>query len=245
MKFSILLTLRGSYSNGGNTGKYDYKLIVKDVSALAKNIWQLRAFMLKLPAATKTITAYQITSSVGAPPAFGTRVITINTAGLVTFTDASETLEYISLKVTLSDVEDHPYEIMSCMIPAHDLVGTDTIWNGVVSVAASEDEWVSNDSFIIDAAYAMATHTFTGTGITDSKVKVFGFVVAETDLVMREYTGQYTELALKVITSLGQAAKKHYEGIVAQVANYLQSGSSPMALELVLNNHEVTIGEGV
>lgn len=245
MKFTAHLHLITSYVQAGNTGQYTYDLAEKTFTVLAKDLWQLRAITALLATSAKSIVATSVSIGAGAPPAANTRTVAITAAGVCSFADANEALLNLELKVTISDCEDHPYEIMSQMIPAYDLVGTLQGWNGTAVVTVSEEEWISNDSFIADGAYSYFCHTFTGTGITDKKLKPISLVFAETDLVTREYTGQYAELAMKGIVTVGQIAKKHYEGVAAQIANYVGSGASPLALELRLSEHTFRIGEGI
>jgi len=244
MKVTALITIVGHYVDGANIANYNYQVATKTFTFLAKNLWQLRAFSLLLATANKSIVAFNHTVVGGAPPAPATRSITITPAGLITWTDVKETLSTVMMTLTISDCEDHPYETISMSIPNQEMVGTFTLYNGA-AVSLSEDEWVSQDTFIADGAATQAIIALTGTGITDSKVKPFSVCIAETDLVLREYTGQYAELAMKGIVSAAQVVGGHYEGLAAQVANYFASGSSPMALELMLNEHTLRIGEGI
>jgi len=239
MKSTIKIELTTYYEDGANIASYSYTLVTHAVSYLASASWRLRAFKLTLPTAITTITAAARFVSGGAPPAAAARSITVSPAGVIAFLDVKEALLSMSLTLTAADVEEHPYLLMSAMSPFVDGVASATI-----SAVDCLDTFIPI-TYIASANTIVTVVTISAAYIAAKKIPLMSTVIAQTDLVTREYSGMYAELAAKVIVTLSQLASKAYEGIAAQAVNYLQSGNSPMAMELSLTIHEAKTGVAV
>lgn len=235
MKHVITLILRGAYSSGGNTGVYGYKITdAKEVVSLTSALWKPRNIVNTTPKAVLTITAFELTSPVGAPPAFGTRTVTIGTDGKVTFL-ASEAWESMELEVELADVEDHDYgnALWTTPIAVGEFARIDLYLNAVLLqqwTTPIEDPVYSGLALkttgdILKVVWIPSTATKTA-AILNACVAVIGDEV----LLTRPYDGAYIEGAIKTVFIGLQAMNRRYEGAIAQLVNYFRTGSNPITM---------------
>lgn len=241
MKAALAISLSTAYDDGaGNTCNYVYAVAAKSFSYVATKHWKLRMYRAKLPTTTITLVAASRNTVVGAPPAANTRSVTITAQGVVT-PGANETITDLSGSITLSEVEEHPYEYMSqCMPDLGTLIDTyEVTVSGVPT--ENKDAWKSQ-VFIADADLTWFKWTISTTGIAQSKIPSVYVLMAETDLITREYAGQYAELGAKALVGVLQAMNKQYAGIAAQAYQYAAGTGSPIALELVPALHECLMG---
>jgi len=145
----------------------------------------------------------------------------------------------ISVKIVASDVEENPYTLMSAEVPLCDGLST-----AEISSVDCSDKFVPV-TYIADTDSVTLLVAPSAAYITAKKLPMPSLVIAETDLVSREYSGQYVEVALKAVVSAVQAAGKIYEGMASQALNYLQNGASPMALELTMSLHDCKLGAAI
>lgn len=236
MKATVVIRVSTTYDDGaGKTCVYGYPLASSVFAYLAKQSWRLRSFELGLPTSEMVITADYRAIVVSTPPAAGTRTITVAPAGVFSFIDAHEVITDILMAVTLSEVEEGAYDI-SEMIPS--VAGLETVAGDLSTI----DGDFTPHAFSADADHLSATGSLSNVFATAKKLPMLTIIVAEHDLVTREYTGMYGELVAKALVSAIQVAAGSFEGLAAQAVTYLQSGNSPMALELSLTRHIVKVG---
>jgi len=85
---------------------------------------------------------------------------------------------------------------------------------------------------------------WSGTAAENALLRTMGdmnFFVAEQDLVTREYTGQYLELAGKAVIGLAQVAKKQFAGVAAELADYLMGKDHAMSINIPVVTTEVSL----
>lgn len=226
------------YDDGaGNTCDYSYKVSEKAFSLLSSTLWRMRVFSYKNPTSALSLTAYASASVVGAPPAFGTRTLGVSVAGVCTL-GTNETLKRVDINHVCSDVEEHPYESISQMVLDPGAKVT-TITNG--AAVSVKEEW-QTETFVADTNSILACSTLSTTAVSAKTLPEINVVIAETDLISREYSGQYYEAGAKALVTGAQALNGEWGGLAAQVSSYLLSGNSPVALELTATVHNIVGG---
>jgi len=241
MKVTIGASIATVYNDGaGNSCTYTYQLATKAFTFLATKLWKMRVYRLKLPTTATTIVASARGSVVGAPPAAAARSMTVSTLGVWAF-GANETMTMTGIVLTASDTEEHPYEYMSMMV-----LDPGTLVSTITSATAGgvncKDTWTVQ-TFIADTNTISASITPSATGLASLKFPAnIDLVVAETDLVTREYDGKYAELGSKLLVSGLQIMSKQYAGVASQAYQYAAGNGSPIAIELYPVMHTTPIG---
>lgn len=244
MKVTPTYRLYATYNDGaGNTATYVYVIAAKANTFTAVNLWRLRAFQLSKPTTTLALVCEGTALVGGAPPAFATRTLSISVAGVCTFKDAFEAVKEVRIAIAISDTEEHPYTLMSIMGLSDDRLYVSSI---TVNALPAKDSWIATPANLIaDGVGPALVYTPSVSCIAAAVIPNAEFVIAETDLVTREYTGMYMEVAAKGIISLIQAVNREYAGLAAQAVAYASSGNSPVALELPLAIHSIPMGATV
>jgi hypothetical protein len=236
MKCSLLLKIRSTYNDGaGNSCVYFYTGVTSSVTYLAKNSWKLRKFGVKRPSTNFIAVAYADGVVVGAPPAAGTRSVTFKPDGTYTI-GANEVIDYCEYAFTLSDVEEHPYLLMDVMA-----LGQDDVPLITVAGVDCRDKWAAI-TFIADADTFTIAHTLSLAAQAAFRFPDLTIMIAEHDLVSREYTGMYYELGLKAVVTMLQMASKEYAGLSAQVASYATQDNLPNEIGLNVTVHDKKVG---
>lgn len=225
MKKAITVSIGTTFDDGaGNSCIYGYTVATKTFTYLAKNHWMVRKVKSVLPTATTLTVAGARSAVIGAPPAAATRTATQAVTGIWTF-GASEILRYITMVETLADVEEGANETMSIMaISSQDHL---TIASGV----DIKDLWTPK-TFFAGAETFTVTFTPTVAAVAAGRIGEIAVCTADTDLISREYSGQYVEMGLRAIISALQVYAKEYSGIVTQIENYVSGSESPIALDI-------------
>jgi hypothetical protein len=242
MKSTIKFCLLTTYNDGaGATATYHYELSHKAFTYLAKNSWRMRAFRLTRSATVAALTSVSKDIGTGSPPA--TRSISISATGVITFADVHEVTLAVTVLATASDVEENVYltQSMTSVLPTG-AVSCKLDPGYTVDVAEGWDAI----TYCADADAVLASFTLAPAQVALGAIPDhLNVIIADTDLVTREYTGMYMEVAAKAVVTIVQAMNKKYEGIAAQGVNYLQSGNSPMALELTTTMCDMAIGADI
>lgn len=253
MKATVRLTLKTAYDDGaGNTCKYSYDLLNvtygqgQVVNILDADVWKMHAFVIKLPrAALSGKAAGAISSSVGAPPAYGTRTISISAAGKITV-GSNEALESFIITVTFTEVPTHTYDKVSIICNADIANFSTLLLTGVggatkTSSTATDILALDDQDAIKEAVATSAQFTLTAAARTALLIPSMTFMTVESDLLNREYTGMYIEAVGKSVIGLVQIMNKRYEGVVSEAVDYLMGKDGPLTMHIPLVEHSAAI----
>lgn len=249
MIFKVTRTLWTTYDDGaGNTGKYTYTLVsLKEITIATKSIWVPHLFNFDMPKATLTaLVADSLTVTLGAPPAFGGRTVTITTSGVVTLL-ASEALYCERIKIELVDVLDHAYTKMYVLMQLPtDAINGQVLLNGVllqtVPLCSAGSVEQLEVLFVDTGDYLQCYWFFSAADISNHTISEYSVMVAENTLMTREYDGRMIEGGLKLGIVGLQVAQKELSGAVAQIAQYIRHGASMLELQVPTETYSLPAG---
>jgi hypothetical protein len=239
-KVTINLLAISAYDDGaGNSGKYYYKILVdKEITLKDGDIWKLNTFSWQKPAAAISgRAAYSVNGSVGAPPAFGGRTITITTGGIISFVDTDEEIYQFVVQMALSEAPDHEYTIWDLFVFFESAGKYDKI-ELLMPVAGTQTYLTPTDDIILEdsaewglAGHSLSINFYPSTAeIAKSRLPAPIWGWAEGDLLSTPYNGKMIEVAIKGIMMMNRAkkgAKKLVGMALVEVVGYMQ-GDGPM-----------------
>jgi hypothetical protein len=242
MKYETLITVTTVYNDGaGNSCTYTYDLKnVATVTTLDNAHWMARAVRVLLPPGTRSFTAVSLASSVGAPPAYTTRTMTLSKDGIMTlgtnetfpvYTGVSSTQGWLTLKVTLREAAANTYLkhwFMAGLLPLTDGISRFSYASLASSVAMTASASpldlleASTELFKTTSEYVYIT---THPSAADAAIKKITFPIlcwGDYDLLTREYDQRLVEGGLKALLIGLQAVKGRFEGAAAQLYGKLR-----------------------
>lgn len=264
VKLTVQWLLLTAYDDGaGATANYVYLIGTKIGVIPAASIWRFRAFTMTAAKVAKAAIVAGLRYNVaGVPPAANTRTIDIATTGAVTFLDTDETLLCVCGTVSLTDVDGEVAPLlydMNLMGLSHEKATADHMIATGCNAADAAKVRAFDPLMPVGPADAFMDATFSddanavaiGWRLTAAQIALgvvptdFTFVLAEKDLVTRDYAGLTIELAGKAAITLAQVLLKNYSGLAAQAVNYITTGESPTTLNVVPLAFDVALNGGL
>jgi hypothetical protein len=238
LKVKVELVLRGVYNDGaGNSCVYAYNVNSgTEITLLNTDFWKLLWFAIAPPAVGTTYTAYGISASVGAPPAFATRDLVVSSTGVLTWTDTDETFDHLWIKLTLVEAPDHEYEVWDFVnilealgkyekiLITLPVAGATTFTNPAEDIIVEDSaEWGLASHYVVWEFHPSATEQARNRLCTPT------IGVVEGDLMSRPYDGMLIEAGIKAINLMVKAKKganKMLGVVAAEIGGYM-AGDSP------------------
>lgn len=259
MKATAKIIFRSDYDDGaGAVGVYSYYLtptLGRDFTIPDLTIWKVHRFVTAFPNVILTATAYALSTTSGAPPAFGGRTMTVSPAGVIAFTGANptyETFKSISVNITITLVPEHSYTIWD-MIGEYGALGRfasiTVCMNGGTCYTVSSP--VENYMLEDQAGWGVEANTFyylwvpSAADITAQQLRNVAVAWVEGDLLSRPYNGAMLEMGLKTLYAMVQAkggkSKSLLASVVTEVASYA-AGDGPFDVYIPRVEKSVIMG---